>query len=117
MASRLATIDSWEALAQRARFKPSVMAAYCGVSLRQLQRFFLATRGMSPGQWSRDVRIQQARHLISQGWSDKAVAAELGFTDSAHLCRDFKKIFSATPQAFALANSNTARIVYNSAKK
>jgi len=101
MASRLKRIGSWEHLAQKAHFKPSAMAALCHISLRQLQRFFLTTHGMSPGEWSRAQRLYQARHLISKGWSDKAVAAELGFSSSAHLCHEFKKGFATTPQAFA----------------
>jgi AraC-like DNA-binding protein len=77
------------------------MAAYCHVSLRQLQRYFLMAFGLSPGEWSRQIRIQQARRLISEGWSDKAVANELGFSNSPHLCREFKRAFAVTPQAFA----------------
>ena len=101
MASRLARVHSWEHLAHKSNFKPSLMAAHCHVSLRQLQRYFLTNHGIPPGKWSRAVRIRQAKVLISQGWSDKAVAHELGFSNSAHLCNEFRKAFAATPQAFA----------------
>jgi AraC-like DNA-binding protein len=37
---------------------------------------------------------------ISKGFSTKAVASDLNFANSTHFCREFKKVFGATPQNF-----------------
>jgi AraC-like DNA-binding protein len=42
-----------------------------------------------------------ALKLISEGWSTKAVSLELGFADGPHFCREFKRIYGNSPQAFA----------------
>lgn len=88
----------WEAIARGARFRPSEMAARCSVSLRQLERHFANRFHMTPGQWTRNLRLRLAQELISRGASNKIVVAELGFRDSPHLCREFKQRCGTTPQ-------------------
>ena len=100
MSRKLLRVESWEEVAREARFQPAAMASLCSVSLRQLQRHFKHHFGTTPRQWARDLRWQLAQKLIGEGWSNKWVAAELGFTDNAHLCREFKKL-CATPQSHA----------------
>ena len=90
--------QDWEAIARGARFRPSEMAARCSMSLRQLERHFANRFHMTPGQWTRDLRLRLAQELISQGSSNKIVVAELGFRDSPHLCREFKRRCGTTPQ-------------------
>jgi transcriptional regulator GlxA family with amidase domain len=101
MSGRLFRVQDWEAMARLAKFRPCGMAALCSISLRQLERHFVCHLRNRPGNWCRELRLRLAQKLISQGWSDKAVAAELGFADSAHLCRDFKKRCGMTPQDYA----------------
>jgi AraC-like DNA-binding protein len=88
-------------MAREALFRPSGMAAMCSISLRHLERHFAKHFHKTPGAWTRDLRLRLAKKLISQGWSDKAVVAELGFTDSAHLCREFRMRCGTTPQDHA----------------
>ena len=45
--------------------------------------------------------LRLAHRWISQGWPNKAGVAELGFTDSTHLCSEFRKRCGATPQCYA----------------
>ena len=101
MSAQLQKINDWQLLAREASFKPADMAAMCSVSLRQLERHFLVRFQRTPGNWTRDLRFRIAKDLIIQGWSTKAVAQELRFTDSAHLCREFKRLCGTTPQYFA----------------
>jgi transcriptional regulator GlxA family with amidase domain len=93
--------QSWEDLARAARFQPAAMASLCSVSLRQLERHFKNHFRKTPRQWARGLRWRLAQKLIAQGRSNKWVVAELGFTDNAHLCREFKKLCGATPQSHA----------------
>src|SRR5713101_542611 len=100
MSGRLLRIEKWEALARQADFQPVKMAALCSVSLRQLERFFALRFGQTPGEWSRELKCRQALKLITEGYSNKAVAAELKFGDDSHLCHQFQRIYGASPQSF-----------------
>src|SRR5438876_7192198 len=100
MSGRLLKIQEWEELAREAQFRPATMAALCPVSLRQLQRFFLTTYNKTPTQWIRELRCRIARQFISQGWSNKAVVAELHFANESHFCHEFKRVYRVSPQTF-----------------
>jgi transcriptional regulator GlxA family with amidase domain len=91
VSTKLLTITDWRGLPRSAGFRPASMAALCSVSLRQLERHFANQFQQTPGKWTRDLRLCLAKEMISKGWSNKAVVSELGFTDGAHLCREFKK--------------------------
>jgi transcriptional regulator GlxA family with amidase domain len=101
MNGRLFKIQQWEALARQAKFQPAVMAALCPISLRQLQRFFADVFDQTPGKWARALRCRIARQLVSEGWSNRAVAEELGFGNESHLCHEFKRFCGVPPQTFA----------------
>ena len=73
------------------------MAALCPASLRSLERFFAKQFKRTPGQWTRELGCGLARQLVAEGWSNKAVAAELGFTDEALSCHQFKRTSSTRP--------------------
>lgn len=90
----------WERLAKEAGFKPAKVATLCSMSERQLQRIFRNTFQCTPRQWLRKLQCRMAKKLIAQGYSSKAAAAELNFATEAHFCREFKKIFGASPQRF-----------------
>jgi AraC-like DNA-binding protein len=101
MGNRLERIRDWEALAQAADFKPSNMATLCPISLRQLERHFCLHFGKTPRQWLRELRCRLAQRLILQGYSNKAVVAELKFASEPHFCHEFKKICGVSPQTLA----------------
>src|SRR6266850_5477829 len=101
MSTRLFRIQEWEQLAQEADFQPSKMAPLCGVSLRQLERFFKEHRHTTPSYWLRQLQCRLGKQLIAEGFSTKATAAELKFGSDSHFCREFKKMFMASPQAFS----------------
>ena len=107
---RLVRIEDWEKLAREAKFQPSVIAALCPISLRHLERFFAAQFNMTPRTWAKKLKCRLARQLISQGWSNKAVAGEVGFADESHLCHEFKRIYGAPPQRFAPLYGATVQV-------
>ena len=98
---RLLRIENWEKLARDARFRPAVIAALCPISLRQLERFFAARFNTTPRTWAKALKCRLARQLIAQGWSNKAVACEVGFANESHLCHEFKRVYGTPPQTFA----------------
>jgi len=79
------------------------LADRLGVTVRQLQRVFRRNVGVSPKWMLRRYRLHEAADRAAAGtrvdWAD--LAAELGYTDQAHLVRDFKAQVGQTPAAYA----------------
>jgi AraC-like DNA-binding protein len=94
-------VEEWERLAKVADFHPARLALCCSISQRQLQRIFKRAFQKSPSQWLREKQCQLGKQLISSGYSTKAAASELKFASESHFCREFKKVFGVSPQAFA----------------
>ena len=111
MSGSLLTIDQWEQVAREADFSPSKMASLFSISERQLQRLFRKHLHCTPSHWLRELQCRLAKQLISQGYSNKAAAAEVKFATESHLCREFKKVFGTSPQTFAPARGGTVRSV------
>jgi AraC-like DNA-binding protein len=95
--------QKWEQLAREADFNSAKMASLCAISGRQLQRIFRRNFDCTPSHWLRDLQCRLAKELIAQGYSNKAAAAELKFASQSHFCREFKRVFGASPQTFAPA--------------
>ncbi|MBV8839595.1 MAG: helix-turn-helix transcriptional regulator [Alphaproteobacteria bacterium] len=71
-----------------------------GLSARQLERGFLRTAGAAPKQMARTLRAERAIAARHHGaaWADIALAC--GFTDQAHMIRDFRALSGMTPDRF-----------------
>jgi AraC-like DNA-binding protein len=86
------------------------LAAEVGSTPRQLQRHFADHVGISPKSVIRRYRLYEAAERARQGeavdWA--TVAAELGYSDQAHLTRDFTASFGLPPGRYVQANSPTA---------
>jgi AraC-like DNA-binding protein len=78
------------------------LAERFGVSERTIQRALQRTLGQGPKWVSRWVRLQEvARRLSMDPDADvAAVAAELGYSDQAHLVNDFRAAVGTTPGAY-----------------
>ena len=100
MGGKLLRIQNWEQLARDAKFRPEVVAALCNISLRQLERFSADRFKKSPRELLNERQLEIARILISQGWSNQAVVAELGFANASHFCHKFKRFYGVSPQSF-----------------
>jgi len=107
------TIQNWEDLAKKAKFRPADLAALCPTSLRQLERAFSKRFQTTPSLWMRELQCRQGRQLLSEGYSTKAAAAELAFGSGSHFCREFKKAFGASPQTFGPSNFCGPQVVVN----
>ncbi|MFJ6196658.1 DUF6597 domain-containing transcriptional factor [Micromonospora sp. NPDC092111] len=75
-----------------------------GLSVRRLQRLFLDHVGVGPKWVIRRYRLQEAIEQAAAGPPDwSALAADLGYSDQAHLVRDFVAVTGRTPAAYARA--------------
>lgn len=79
------------------------LAAEVGTSVRTLQRLFAAHVGVSPAWTLRRYRLQEAAAAATDDrrvdWAD--LAARLGYSDQAHLVRDFTATFGVSPARYA----------------
>lgn len=81
------------------------LADAAGIGVRTLQRMFREHAGVSPAWVLRRYRLLDAAELVRGGqqvsWAE--VARDLGFSDQAHLVRDFRGALGQTPAAYARA--------------
>ncbi|MEV2266016.1 AraC family transcriptional regulator [Nonomuraea africana] len=68
-----------------------------------LLRAFKAVTGLPPHAYLTSLRVRQARRLLETGLPPAQVAAEVGFTDQAHLGRHFKRVVGIPPAAYQRA--------------
>jgi AraC-like DNA-binding protein len=79
---------------------PSVagMAQATGLGLRSLQRRFLEQVGVSPKQHLCYLRFERARQWLARPGAHAAdVALAAGYSDQAHLVREFRRFTGTTP--------------------
>lgn len=87
----------------RGEIKISEIAAAVGLSVRQLERRFRRNAGLSPKQYARARRIRATAinmlETAEMNWANRA--AEMGFTDQAHLTHEFSTLTGRSPNSFA----------------
>ncbi|ROQ52651.1 AraC-like DNA-binding protein [Rathayibacter sp. PhB152] len=70
-------------------------------SSRTLHRALARTVGRGPAEIARRIRLQEVvRRLSSEDASISEVAAELGYTDQAHLTNEFRTVTGMTPGGY-----------------
>ncbi|MFC4529457.1 DUF6597 domain-containing transcriptional factor [Sphaerisporangium dianthi] len=83
------------------------LAAASGRSVRSLQRLFRDYVGIGPKWVIRRFRLHEAAERIYQGLDLATLASELGYTDQAHLTRDFTAAVGMSPASYARLRSRT----------
>lgn len=84
-------------------FRVEELASRAGLGVRALQRMFRRHVGASPKRLLRRIRLQEAALRIERGEEPSLarLAVDLGYTDQAHLTRDFKAAVGKTPRELA----------------
>jgi len=98
--SRLRAVTDWCVLAAQARYHPKLLAELCGVSLRELERFFRTELERSPRNWLEVERLRQAARMLSEGRPQKDIAAALAFSHPSHFIRRFTESYGCAPGAW-----------------
>lgn len=81
----------------------SMIAQRLSISTKRVQRIF-ATIGMTPSQYILKKRVNLAAMMLRSASFDGTVthlAMDVGFSDTAHLCRSFRRFFGMTPKEYA----------------
>ncbi len=77
------------------------LARKCNVSVRQLQRVFRDSVGLSPKKFSRIVRFNSVvRQQVGPDVSMASLGYEFGYYDQSHFIRDFTEFTGLTPGTF-----------------
>ena len=70
-----------------------------GMSVSSFHSHFKAVVGLSPGQFQKRMRLQEARRLMLYEALDAAGAGYcVGYDDAAHFSREYKSLFGAPPK-------------------
>lgn len=80
-------------------------------TLRQLQRLFKTYVGISPKETIQRLRLIEAAEMLrtKETIDFASLALDLGYSDQAHLIRDFKQMTGHTPSRYVQNLRNTAR--------
>lgn len=94
-------LNAYFAASNDRRLSVAEMAATVGLSESWFSSAFKQTTGTTPLQWQLAKRIHLAQQLLSESDMTVAgVAAQLGFTDQAHLTKVFRQVVGETPAAW-----------------
>jgi len=68
------------------------------MSVSGLHHHFKAATGMSPLQFQKQFRLQEARRLLLAGDVDAATAGyRVGYDDASHFSREYRRLFGEPP--------------------
>ncbi|GAB1692876.1 DUF6597 domain-containing transcriptional factor [Krasilnikovia sp. M28-CT-15] len=79
------------------------LAGAFGMTTRRLQRLFADYVGVGPKWVIRRHRLHEAADRVAAGESLAGLASALGYSDQAHLTRDFRAMIGETPARYAKA--------------
>ncbi len=79
----------------------SEIAAMSSTCVSNLERLFRQCFGVTPSEYRRMVRINRAKQLLLSGLTIDETAAEVGFYDSFHFSKTFKKFTGVSPGEYA----------------
>lgn len=73
------------------------LARELGMSLSAFYQHFKAVTGMSPLQFQKRLRLQEARRLLLKGLDAATAGYQVGYNDPSHFSRDYKRLFGQPP--------------------
>ena len=104
--SRASRVRNLPQLAHEAGYSVKSLAAAWGVSVRVLERFFLAAFGEPPRCHLKRLRMRRAIELLRDGSTVKETAARLGYEDPSHFSREFKNRYGFAPARYVAPPAN-----------
>jgi AraC-like DNA-binding protein len=74
------------------------IAQELGMSISSFHHHFRAVTAMSPLQFQKQIRLQQARQLmLGEGLDASSAGYRVGYNDASHFNREYKRLFGRPP--------------------
>jgi len=95
---RIRSAVAWIKDNYNVRLRIEALCKTTGMSRASLHRHFLAITGLSPIQYQKQLRLQEARQLLLAGdRSASEVAFEVGYESASQFSREYLRQFGASP--------------------
>lgn len=88
------------------------LAREAGLSVRTLQRRFLAETGMSLGRWQRQAGMLAALELLAAGGGQKQAAPRAGYATQSAFVSAFHGIFGTTPGRYFQGGEKEGSVLF-----
>ena len=75
-------------------------AGQLGIDKYKFLRLFKSQTGLTPNNYIILKKIEKSKAMLTEGHDLLAVAINLGFYDTAHFCKHFKKFTGTSPVAY-----------------
>ncbi|MFV3073348.1 AraC family transcriptional regulator N-terminal domain-containing protein [Niveispirillum fermenti] len=96
-ATRIGRTTAWIRANYAEALNISDLAAQANMSVASFHRHFKAVTSMSPVQFQKRVRLQEARRVLSGSSTISAVAYDVGYQSISQFNRDYRRLFNLTP--------------------
>jgi AraC-like DNA-binding protein len=74
------------------------LARELGMSVSGFHHHFKEVTAMSPLEFQKQLRLQEARRLmLDEGWDASSAGYRVGYNDASHFNREYKRLFGAPP--------------------
>lgn len=94
---RVDLVASWLFAHAPVRMDLAFLSELCGLSSGHLEHLFTETMGISIRQYLLWIKMRKAAEMFVNDVALAEVAHAIGFSDSAHLSRTFRRYFALTP--------------------
>jgi AraC-like DNA-binding protein len=85
----------------RRRIRLTELAEVANLSPSHLSRLFKAQTRLTPGEYLRSLRMEEAAYLAAAGrLSMKEIMAKVGYKSKSHFVRDFRRAFHLAPSKY-----------------
>jgi AraC-like DNA-binding protein len=108
-------LEQWQKNASKSAYQAKAMAAFMGISPRQLERWMALVFHCRPHDWLHEQRFLKAAVQLKGGLPVKNVASELGFKQASNFSREFKRVYGRSPRAFLdwdIPNHTCTRLIF-----
>ena len=95
--ARIGKVAAWIRSHYQEAIKVGELAAMASMSSASFYRHFKAITQLTPVQFQKQIRLQEARRLLLSGHEVASVGYQVGYESPSQFSRDYRKLFGAPP--------------------